>query len=179
MMGWAPRAHWQVLGQQIMMGPYDSGPGDETRLSMDQWGGYPVARDRLLSAIAQRAANRTIVLTGDIHSNWVNELRSDFSRPDRPVVAAEFVGTSIASGGDGSGTIGARMATQLAENSHIKWYENRRGYYTCAVDAQQWITTYRSVPYVSRPGAPIASVSQWRVGHGRPGIEAVTTPSSR
>jgi alkaline phosphatase D len=67
------------------------------------------------------------VLTGDIHSNWVNELRSDFSRPDRPVVAAEFVGTSIASGGDGNGEANERMRTQLAENPHIKWYQNRRG----------------------------------------------------
>jgi alkaline phosphatase D len=167
------KSHWQVLGQQIMVAPYDSAPGAEARVSLDQWSGYPAARERLLGTIAQRAANRTVVLTGDIHSNWVNELRSDFSRPDRPVVAAEFVGTSIASGGDG-GPVSERTRTSLAENPHIKWHENRRGYFTCAVDAQQWTTEYRSVAYVSRPGAPIATPSRWRVTHGRPGIEAQT-----
>lgn len=63
---------------------------------MDMWSGYPVARDRLLNTIARAAPNRTVVLTGDIHSNWVNELRSSFSRPggSSPTIAAEFVGTS-------------------------------------------------------------------------------------
>ena len=49
----------------------------------------------------EHAPNRTVVLTGDIHSNWVNELHAGFDRPDRPVVAAEFVRTSMSSGGDG------------------------------------------------------------------------------
>ncbi|MBP6775097.1 MAG: alkaline phosphatase D family protein [Gemmatimonadaceae bacterium] len=169
----ASKSHWQVLGQQVMVGPYDSGPGPEVRVSMDQWSGYPAARDRLLNTIAQRAANRTVVLTGDIHSNWVNELRSDFSRPDRPVVAAEFVGTSIASGGDGNGEANERMRTQLAENPHIKWYQNRRGYYTCRVDAKEWLTDYKSVAYVTRPGAPLETASKWRVVHGKAGIERV------
>lgn len=167
------QSHWQVLGQQIMVAPYDSAAGADVRVSMDQWSGYPAARERLLSAIAQRAPNRTVVLTGDIHSNWVNELRSDFTRPDRPVVAAEFVGTSISSGGDGAATLNERMRTQLAESPHIRWHENRRGYYTCAVTAQQWTTEYRSVAYVSRPGAPIETPSRWRVTHGRPGIESL------
>lgn len=167
----ASKSHWQVLGNQVMVGPYDSGPGDEVRLSMDQWGGYPAARDRLLDAIAKRAANRTVVLTGDIHSNWVNELHSSFARPDRPVVAAEFVATSIASGGDGSGTISERMRQQLAENPHIKWHENRRGYIRCTVDDKQWTSEYRSVAYVTKPGAPIETPSRWRTLHGKAGIE--------
>ncbi|MCC6242981.1 MAG: alkaline phosphatase D family protein, partial [Gemmatimonadaceae bacterium] len=149
------RSRWQVLGQQIMMAPYDSAPGDEVRVSMDQWSGYPVARDRLLRTIAERAPNRTVVLTGDIHSNWVNELRSDFARPDRPVIAAEFVGTSISSGGDGGPSNPARMQTMLGSNPHLKWQQNRRGYYTCAVNSNEWTTAYRSVPFVTKPGAPI------------------------
>ncbi len=167
----ASKSHWQVLGNQIMVGPYDSGPGTETRVSLDQWGGYPAARDRMLNTIAQRAANRTIVLTGDIHSSWVNELRSDFSRPDRPVVAAEFVATSISSGGDGAAALSERTRTQLSENPHIKWHENRRGYISCTIDRSQWLSEFRSVGYVSKPGAPIETASRWRAQHGRPGVE--------
>ena len=167
------RAHWQVLAQQVMMGPYDAAAGDELRTSMDQWSGYPAARDRLLSAVAKRAPNRTVAITGDIHSNWVNELRSDFSRPDRPVVAAEFVGTSIASGGNGGEVPAPRLDEMRRENPHLKWFQNRRGYVKCTVDAEAWRADYRSVDFVDTPGAPIRTASSWRVEHGRPGITAV------
>jgi alkaline phosphatase D len=167
----ASKSHWQVIGNQVMMAPNDSGPGPEMRLALDQWGGYPAARDRLLNTIAQRAANRTVVLTGDIHTHWANELHSEFSRPDRPVVAAEFVGTSISSDGDGSGEPGERMKTQLAENPHIKWFHNRRGYITCSVDEQQWLSEYRTVAYVTKPGAPLETAARFRLEHGKPGLQ--------
>jgi alkaline phosphatase D len=167
------RSRWQVLAQQVMMGPYDAAEGDEVRTSMDQWSGYPAARDRLLGEIAKRAPNRTVAITGDIHSNWVNELRSDFSRPDRPVVAAEFVGTSIASGGNGGPVPPARLDDMKRENPHLKWFENRRGYVTCTVNTDTWRADYRSVPFVDKPGAPIATASSWRLEHGRAGITAL------
>lgn len=167
------RSHWQVLGQQVMMAPYDSALGPDQRVSMDQWSGYPRSRDRILGAIAERAPNRTVVLTGDIHSNWVNELHAGFDRPDRPVVAAEFVGTSIASGGDGYDTI-EMQNRRIAETPYIKWQTGRRGYYVCEVNEREWRTDYREVPFVSRPGAPVRTVSQWRVQHGRPGIERIS-----
>jgi alkaline phosphatase D len=168
----ASRARWQVLAQQVMVGPYDSTPGDTVTLSMDQWGGYPVARDRLLGAIAERAPNRTVVITGDIHSNWVHELSSDFARPGRPVVAAEFVATSLSSGGDGSATLPASAQAALAENPHIKWHNRQRGYVVCDVTADRWDTDFRIVPYVTRPGAPVETASRWRVEQGRPGVVA-------
>jgi alkaline phosphatase D len=166
----ASRARWQVLANQVMMAPFDSQPGPGARLAMDQWGGYPVARDRLLSTVAKHAANRTVVITGDIHSNWVNELHADFSQPDRPVVGAEFVGTSISSGGDGSDRNALATDAMLADNHHIKWQNSRRGYVSCAVSPDAWSTEYRTVGFVSKPGAPIDTPTKWRVEHGRPGI---------
>src|SRR5207237_10031678 len=102
--------------------PYDNDPGPAVRLPLDQWSGYPAARDRLLNAIAERAPNRTVVITGDIHSHWVNELHAGFDRPDRRVVAAEFVGTSITSGGDGGDV--TNFARTAAEDPHMKWHAN-------------------------------------------------------
>ena len=52
------------LANQVMVAPYDNLPGEQQRLAMDQWSGYPAARDRLVRAIAERAPNRTVVLTG-------------------------------------------------------------------------------------------------------------------
>ncbi len=159
---------WQVLAQQVMMAPLDWDAGPGIRTSMDQWSGYPAARDRLLQAIAERAPTRTVVLTGDIHSNWVNDLRAGFDRPDQPVVGTEFVGTSISSSGDGADTNDA-VQRALRHNPHLRWHNNRRGYVRCSVGPDAWTTDYRTVDYVSRPGAPIRTESRWRVETGRPG----------
>jgi alkaline phosphatase D len=167
----ASRARWQVLANQVMMAPLDVAPGKDVSVSMDQWSGYPVARDRLLRAIGERAPNRTVVITGDIHSNWVNELRSGFTKPNQPVIAAEFVGTSISSEGDGADRAGEATDAVLAENPQVKWQSGRRGYVTCSVTPDGWETIYRAVPYVTRPGAPVATASRWRLVRGRAGME--------
>jgi alkaline phosphatase D len=164
-------ARWQVLANPVMLAPYDDLAGDQQRVSMDQWSGFPAARTRLLNAIATSAPNRTVVLTGDIHTNWVNELRPDFRRAERPAIAAEFVGTSISSGGDGSDTTVLSTPERRAENPLVKWQQNRRGYMRCTVDADTWTTEYRTVAYVSRPDAPVETPTTWRVTRGRSGIE--------
>jgi alkaline phosphatase D len=153
-----------------MMAPFDSLAGDAQRFSMDQWSGYPVARDRLLGEIGKRAPNRTVVITGDIHSSWVNELRSSFAQPDEPVIAAEFVGTSVSSGGDGNdrNAVGGALA---ADNSHIKWQNGRRGYVSCVVTPEEWRAEYRTMEFISKPDAPVVTPTKWVVQHGVPGIQ--------
>jgi alkaline phosphatase D len=168
----ASHSRWQMLANQVMMAPLDSQPGPGERHSMDQWSGYPIARDRLLGELAKRAPNRTIVVTGDIHSNWVNELRSSFSRPDAPMIGAEFVGTSISSGGDGSDRWGP-FDSLRDDNPHIKWQNSRRGYVSCTVSDKEWRADYRTVSFVSQPGAPIVTPSSWRVQRGVAGVERV------
>ena len=169
----ASDARWQVLANQVMVAPFDERPGEEVFLPLDTWSGYPAARDRLLRTIAERAPNRTVVLTGDIHTSWANELRDDFSRPDRPTVAAEFVGTSISSGGDGAVRASWVNPAALAEAPHIRWHDARRGYVRCTVGPEAWTTDYRVLPFVSRPGAPVETASRWRLAHGRAGVERV------
>jgi alkaline phosphatase D len=165
------RARWQVLANQVMMAPTDFDAGPDARLSMDQWSGYPAARDRLLRAVGERAPHRTVVLTGDVHCNWVNELHAGFARPGLPRVGAEFVGTSISSGGDGGPRSDYASDAMLAANPHVRWQNNRRGYVACAVDPASWTTEYRTVPFVSRPDAPVETASRWRLTNGRPGID--------
>lgn len=161
---------WQVLAQQIMLAPFDREPGGDVVTSMDQWSGYPAARDRLLRTIGRTAPGRTVVLTGDSHSNWVNDLRAGFDRPDRPNVGAEFVGTSISSDGDGS-DISDSARELMHENPHVRWQNNRRGYVRCSVTRENWTADYRTIDYVTRSGAPINTASSWRLEAGRPVIE--------
>jgi alkaline phosphatase D len=165
----ASRARWQVLANQVMMAPYDNTAGPEQRYSMDVWSGYAAERERVLAAIAERAPNRTVVLTGDIHSNWVSELKSSFVRPNAPTVATELVGTSISSGGDGADAY--VRPEVLAENPHIKWHNGRRGYVSCRVTPDEWRAAYRIVPFVSKPDAPVETPASFVIERGRAGIE--------
>jgi phosphodiesterase/alkaline phosphatase D-like protein len=116
--------------------------------------------------------SRTMMGAHDIHSNWVNELRSSFSRPGAPTIGAEFVGTSISSGGDGTDRWPAFDAL-APENPHIQWQNSRRGYVSCQVSSGEWRADYRTVPFVSQPGAPVVTASSWRVAHGVAGIERI------
>ena len=165
------RSRWQVLANQVMMAPYDTDPGPGEKISMETWNGYPISRERVLGAIAKHAPGRTMVITGDIHSNWVSDLRSSFLTPKAPVVATELIGTSITSGGDGAESY-ARPAV-LADNPHIKWHNARRGYVSCTVTPDEWRAAYRTVPFVSKPDAPLETPSQWISKHGKPGVERV------
>ena len=168
-----PFAGWRVLLNQIRIAPFDHAPGTDRRVSMDHWSGYPVALDRLSRSIATHAPNRTIAITGDIHSNWVHELRGGYNRPGAPIVGAEFVGTSISSGGDGQDAGNSWNDKTRAENPDTKWHNARRGYVVCEFSAKDCRANYRTVPFVTKPDAPIQTASSWRVELGRPGIQPI------
>ena len=87
----------------------------------------------------------SIVLTGDIHTNWANELVADFDNPHSAVVATEFVGTSISSSGDGRRER-EDQSTMLSENPFVKFHNQQRGYVTCEVTPKQWRSDFRATP---------------------------------
>jgi alkaline phosphatase D len=163
------RARWQVLANQTMVADFDSLPGSDFGTATDSWSGYPAARERMLRSIQRHAPNRTVVITGDNHASWVNELRT--RARGTPMVAAEFLGTSISSGGDGAERNAYLPEASFAENPHVKWHNARRGYCVCEVTADGWRTEFRTVEYVTRPGAPLVTASRWRLTRGRPAVE--------
>jgi len=162
-------ARWNILAQQVMMARADRVGGEEVAWSMDQWGGYDAERTRVLTYLAESRIANPVVLTGDIHSNWVNNLHVDFDRPESAVVATEFVGTSISSGGDGAEK-GQDTDHILAENPFVKMHNRERGYVSCELTPERWRANYQVVPYVSRRGAPLITRAKWATENGRPGV---------
>ena len=161
-------AAWNVLAQQIMMARVDREPGEEIKVSMDQWSGYDANRKRVLKFIEDSKISNPVVLTGDIHSNWVNDLKVDFDDERSPTVASEFVGTSISSGGDGNPG-GEYAESMLRENPFVKLQNAQRGYVSCEVTPERWTSSYRVLDYVSRRGAPRKTLAEFVVESGRPG----------
>ncbi|MEN9632575.1 MAG: hypothetical protein RL077_979 [Verrucomicrobiota bacterium] len=165
-------ATWNVLAQQVMMARVDKAKGPEITYSMDQWPGYEFERRRLLKHLGARKIKNPVVLTGDIHTNWANELITDFDQPDSQNVGVEFVGTSISSGGDGNNDTAAAQ-WRLDENPCVKFFNAERGYVRCELTAQQWRADYRTVPYIARRGAPLNTRASFVVESGRPQLQRV------
>jgi alkaline phosphatase D len=160
-------ANWNILAQQVMMARVDRTGGNEIKYSMDQWPGYEFERRRVLRHFRDKRVKNPVVITGDIHSNWANELIADFDELDSPVVGTEFVGTSISSGGDGAAAPKSHDQL-LAENPFLKFFNAERGYVRCEVTPQTWRSDYRTVPFVTKPGAPLVTRASFVVESGRP-----------
>ncbi|MFQ6226089.1 alkaline phosphatase D family protein [Nocardia sp. NPDC002869] len=150
-----------------MLGRTDHDAGPAAVLSADSWDGYHAERAAVLAAAA-RSVRNLVVITGDRHENYAADLRADPADPRTPVVA-EFTGTSITSGGDGI-DIGARGSELLAADPDLKFCNGQRGYARVEVDAQEWRTDFRVLPYVSRPGAPISTRASYVVEDAVPGV---------
>lgn len=166
-------ATWNVLAQQVMMARVDRRPGEERGFSMDQWSGYEVPRRRLMSFLKDNSIANPVVLTGDIHCNWVNDLKIDFDNEKDPVVATEFVGTSISSGGDGVDKQ-ETTDTMYSENPFVKFYNAQRGYVDCTVTPKGWTSEYKIVPFVTKPNAPLINRATFAVEAGRAGANQVS-----
>lgn len=92
-------AQWQVLGQQVIMAPLVTSGANATIVNPDQWDGYPFERQRLYDHITSHNIENVVVLTGDIHTSWANDLPLpgyDTSNRENSV-GVEFVATSITS----------------------------------------------------------------------------------
>jgi alkaline phosphatase D len=156
-----------------MMARVDRGAGTSVAYSMDQWPGYECERRYLLKWLEEHRIRNPVAIAGDIHSNWANDLVVDFDGRREPTpVAAEFVGTSISSGGDGS-DVPKGLESLLAENPFVRFHNNERGYVRCRVTPAEWRTDYQTVAYVTRRGAPLTTRASFVVEDGRPGVREI------
>ena len=161
-------ARWNVLAQQVLMVQADSAAGPDEAYSMDKWNGYVAQRSRLLTGLGDLRVANPVVLTGDNHNNWVNDLKLDFRDVNSPTVATEFAGTSISSGGDGADSPPWTEVVR-SENPHVKFLNAQRGYIRCEVTAERWRSDYQVVEYVTQPAAPLTTRASFVVEAGRPG----------
>ncbi|CDQ18504.1 alkaline phosphatase D family protein [Halobacillus karajensis] len=166
---------WNILAQQIFFAKRNYGPSpDEPLYSMDGWDGYTPARERITEPASKKGMDNLIVLTGDVHANWASNILSDFDDPASQVLGAEFVGTSITSGGNGADK---RADTDriLNQNEHIKFFNDYRGYVRCHVTPSQWRTDYRVVPFVTKPGADVSTRASFVYEKDAEGLKEVST----
>jgi len=162
------RTNWQVIAQPQMMAELDQNThrdGRDIRWS-DGWDGYAATRVRLLRAIEERQINNVLVLSGDSHQNWVNDLKLDNRDIEAAVLATEFVGTSVTSKG------GAWAERHLPHNPHVKFHAWRhRGYARAEITPETWTTEFRAVRNVADPKSDVFSLKRFVVASGQAGAE--------
>ncbi len=155
---------WNILANQVVMQQWRFAPGNQV-WNLDQWDGYPVARDRMFAAMAAPGVADNVVLTGDVHSSWVGTLAKDLDDPSSEILGVEMVGPGISSV-PSSALVSIEPA--IHENSpHLRWSESTRtGWVRHDVTPNQWSSEYRLVDDARVEDSPVTSASSWVIGRG-------------
>ncbi len=160
------RVRWNFIAQQVAMMRLDMG---ERTFNMDSWAGYVAQRDRLHAFLQRRRPANPVVLTGDWHKNWVGHLKADYDDPSSPVLAPEFLSTSISSDGD-SLPSATTVRRHLSDNPHVRHYSGTRGYMAFALTPGRLEATLRAVGPVVRADASVRTLARFAVAAGDPNL---------
>ncbi|MFJ4363409.1 alkaline phosphatase D family protein [Streptomyces chartreusis] len=168
--GWRDSAAlWNVVPQQVTFAQRKFDLTEPSRVSMDAWDGYRASRRRVLDGAKAVGVENLMVLTGDVHVGYGFDIKDDFDTPDSATLGTEIVATSITSGRDGSDRP-ANWDTYMRANPHMRFYNGRRGYVTVALGQQLARADFKTVPYVTTTGAPIATAASFVTQVGAQGL---------
>lgn len=171
--GWREStARWNVVPQQVTFCQRKFDLTEPSRVSMDAWDGYRACRRRILDGARAAGIENLMVLTGDVHVGYGFDIKDDFDDPDSATLGTEIVATSVASGRDGIDRP-ANWDTYMRANPHLRFYDGRRGYVTVALGEEQARADFKTVPYVTRPGAPVTTAASFVTRAGEPGLTPV------
>jgi alkaline phosphatase D len=171
----ASRARWNIVAQQTLMAPSTyatMAAADGGRFWTDGWDGYPLARRRLLDALASSGAANPVVLSGDVHTFYAAELRADCYRPvskANPVIATEFCGTSVTSNSRPQ----AKTLEHVARNPHIQYgRSDKRGFMWLEVTPSGTNARFMGLDDVRDAKSDVQTLASFRVADGRAGVES-------
>lgn len=177
-------ARWKLLAQQVMVGNLILEKNKQIA-NLDQWHGYPESRKRLLDFIKTAAVKDLVVLTGDIHSSWANELVNDPTDPaqyepttGKGAVAVEFVTPGITSPGIPEIFLGLIEQTRPI-NPHIRYVEpSHRGFVILDITKDRVQAAWHLFDDITKPDpvAPKFSAA-WSVKSGETRLVSENTPA--
>jgi alkaline phosphatase D len=163
------RRRWNVLASTVPVAPFVMADGPYRRAYVASWDGYPAARQRLLSGLRAAGIGNVVVLSGDVHSSWIMDLRE---RADDPasLIGTEIVATSLSS--DCPRALSDPMTANVSHNPHVRFFDvDRRGYVLNTVDRDHWRAALKFVDDVKVKGGTTRTGKQVVIAAGRPGIQ--------
>lgn len=167
------KARWNILAQQTLMAQASQVPVEKEgdgHFWTDGWDGYPAARRRLLEGLVKHEAANPLVISGDVHTFYAADLKTDFFRKasgDNPVVATEFCCTSVTS----SSRPQSRVDQYVAQNPHIRYgRSDRRGYVSMEIRPSGTAVRFQALDDVRLADSGVATAAAFAVEDGRPGV---------
>jgi alkaline phosphatase D len=156
---------WDIIGQQVFFARQLTKSG---AANMDTWDGYRASRARLQRGWVDRAVRNPVVLTGDVHTAWANNLKANYADANSATIGTELICTSITSRGDGTATT---TVPNAATNPHLRFYSDRRGYVRTRISRAQVRADFRGLDAVTKPGAAARTLRSFVIQDGRPGLQ--------
>jgi len=165
MIGGLPEAVQGGLRQMIQL--YKLG----VPFGLDSWDGYPAGRERLYAAFKE-AGVQPIVLAGDSHAYWVNDLKD----ADGERRAVEFGTSAISSPSPGDAVAPLPLGPLLSANNDEVVFcdQTAKGYILLTLTPEraeaklQTVSTILAKPYVAR------TLSTWVVTRDADGVTGPT-----
>ncbi|MBA3477255.1 MAG: alkaline phosphatase D family protein [Lautropia sp.] len=160
---------WNLLAQQTLMSPLalPGSAGTDSQVRTDGWDGYPVSRQRLLDAISASSLRNPVVVGGDVHAFYAADLHRQPGAAS-PVLASEFVGTSITSQAAGQ----AYYDEVKAANRHIRHANGtQRGYLRMTLTNDKMQADMMGLDDVRLADAAVFLQAAFVVEDGRPGTQ--------
>ena len=159
-------ATWKLLAQATQISPTSVSTPLGRATYTDAWDGYPQARRRLLQTLSDGNVADVLTLGGDVHMNVAAKLRLQPNDDNSPVVASEFVATSITSRGLGEGVLNAARS---ANPDIVYARSDERGYALIHIEPESAICEFRTTPFPAGTRADLSVQARFQVERGRPG----------
>ncbi len=160
-------AAWTLLAQGTPFAQVNEAMGDKPEYWTDSWTGYPAARQRLVDSLRQSRAANPVILGGDIHAFVVGSINAVPERFDTPLVAAEFVTTSISS----DAVAQPVLDRWLAANPNLQKLDGRRrGYLSLTLSEKQLRTDLITIDDSTRADSGRGIAGSYVVESGSPAI---------
>lgn len=156
-------APWTILGQQTLFSPLIQPVEGGSGVWTDAWDGYPAARTRLLHSLARNPSSTPLILGGDVHAYYVNDVPPLAAGQEQPA-ALELCTTSL----NAEGLDQSLYDTWRSQNAHVHLARSDvRGYTLVELDrdrvqARLQITTDVHAAHPTR-----STLAQFQASRGR------------
>ena len=160
---------WKLLGQATQLSPSGIATPLGKRIYTDGWDGYPRARERLIKAMAAAPGGHVLCLGGDVHRHVAAHLRERPGETESPIVASEFVCSSVTS----RGVSEAVMALVRSSNPDLLHARSDEcGYALIELTTAAASCEFRGTPFPAKPGDRLHTQARFVVEGDHPGAVA-------
>ncbi|MCX7651787.1 MAG: alkaline phosphatase D family protein [Bacteroidia bacterium] len=175
---------WKLIGQQVMVAPLRVNVfANSFIVNADQWDGYPAERRRLMDTIIQNNIANVVILTGDIHTSWGNDLPfgpgTYNSTTGAGSTAVEFVTPSITSANASFLGNFNNVSVVQSQNPHIKYADlTRHGYVLIDITPQKVQGDWYYANTISQPIPGETLGASWYVQAGERFLRQASGPAT-